>query len=192
MTNKKYPSAIQKWLLCIPVMQQSVLLSAIRGPDGFAKHHPVKGLLKFYRRCVLISAFESSAIDNPYDIGGGSFTGPSLELFFGNEWSYIKTKEGETFRPERWREAMFSIVSDFIHSRDEMTLHYYVHAMHAFQILGENHPNNEVADFWQGVYLRMVNALHLMPEPVEELNRRLSDNSKEWSLKADEAGSCSE
>lgn len=175
----KFPSAAQPWLNGIPVMQQSVLFSAIRGPDGFRKHHPVKALLRWYRRCVLISAFDGKTLDNPYDEGGGSFTGPSYD------W---KTTPGWV----DWQTAIKPHTDAFVHARDEMTLHYYAHAMHAFQILGAHHPVPHIRAFWHGVYLRMVNALHLTPEPVDELNRRLGDDKGEWSLKADEAGSCSE
>ena len=91
-------------------MQQTVLISAIRGPDGVAKGHRLKPLLRWYRRCIVLSAFDGRALTDPNEPGGGSFTGPL----------------GITLE---------TAVDDFIKSRDEMTLHYYGHAMHAFEII---------------------------------------------------------
>lgn len=76
----KPKSALQDWVMLLPIMQQSVLMSAIRGPDGIAKKHKCKPLIRWFRRCILLSAFEGIAIDNPYHPGGGSFTGPSCRL----------------------------------------------------------------------------------------------------------------
>jgi hypothetical protein len=74
-------SAVQAWVSQISIMQQSVLLSAIRGPDGVGKFHKCKPLIRWYRRCVLISAFDGCVIDHPFAPGGGSFTGPVYEGF---------------------------------------------------------------------------------------------------------------
>lgn len=60
-------------------MQQTVLLTSIRGPDGVAKYHKVKYLLRWLRRCVLLSAMDGKVLGNPYDSNGGSFTGPSFD-----------------------------------------------------------------------------------------------------------------
>lgn len=199
MLNKHYGSAVQPWLMGIPMMQQSVLFSAIRGPDGFRKHHEAKPLLKFFRRCILMSAFEGKALMNPYEPGGGSFTGPSLtahnaDAQFSYVHFYVLNRAGKFvgIPLNRWPEAMQGHVDGFVHSRDEQGLHYFAHALHAFEILGYKHPVPIIRQFWLSVYLRMVNALHLVPEPEVELDRRLCDNPDEWALKADEAGSCSE
>lgn len=185
----QYPSAAQPWLNNIPMMQQSVLFSAIRGPDGFAKSHPVKPLLRFYRRSILMSAFDNRAIDNPYDPGGGSFTGPSLKLFPADEdipfehFAVIIKGMYEYMPVDKWPEAMRTIVDGFLNARDEYHLHFYGHCMHAFQIIGVHHPDPIIKQFWRRVYERMVNALHLEPEPDSELNRRLGDKEDAWVLK---------
>jgi hypothetical protein len=162
----RYPSAAQEWLCTIPVMQQSVLFSGIRGMDGLPKRHDAKQLVRWYRRCVLISAFDGSAIVNPYAEGGGDFTGP-LTL------------------------SLYDAEDAFLRARDEMPLHYFSHMMHAFQILGEHHPDKDISAGWRRVYTRMVAALHLLPEPTYMLNDRLSDNIVEWKAREDCAGGCS-
>jgi hypothetical protein len=200
---KQYPSAAQAWLNTIPVMQQSVLFSGIRGMDGLPKLHPAKMLVRFYRRCVLISAFEGATITNPYDPGGGDFTGPSIVLhdvgqsvpFFTSSWHSEERardmKGVPAFGFDTWRGAMQLHVDAFIRARDEMPLHYFSHMMHAFQIIGANHPNEEIRNFWQAIYMRMAHALHLWPETAEQLNDRLGDTQAGWKAREDSAGSCS-
>lgn len=196
--TKTFPSAAQPWLNGISVMMQSVLFSAIRGPDGFRKHHPAKPLLKWYRRCVLISAFDGKTLDNPYEPGGGSFTGPSVYRHTDalEEGYFYTASPGYSFAPyylhTDWQRALQHHVDEFVHSRDEMTLHYYAHAMHAFGIIGYEHPDREIRQFWHEVYCRMCTALHLPSESQSEMRRRLGDDQEQWALLADEAGSCSE
>lgn len=190
-----YGSAAQAWLHSIPIMQQSVLFSAIRAPDGMAKDHPAKNVIRWYRRCVLISAFDGKVLDNPCDPGGGSFTGPSLSVSeFPDKPGVSVAYDSRNKRwvpVDKWYTAMGGISNAFLKARDEMTLHYYAHAMHAFQILGVSHPNERIREYWQNMYLRMVDALHLSPEPVEALQRRLGDSEPQWKEREDPAGSCS-
>ena len=58
------------------MMQQSILLTATRAPDGLRKTHPVKTLCRYLRRCYLLSAFDNCILEDPYDPRGGSFMGP--------------------------------------------------------------------------------------------------------------------
>lgn len=193
----KYPSAAQEWLTTIPVMQQSVLFSGIRGMDGLPKLHPAKMLVRFYRRCVLISAFEGATLTNPYDGGGGDFTGPSLKLWpadeaCGEPHFYMVERDGFVCLPEsQWTDAMQVHVDAFVRARDEMPLHYFSHMMHAFQILGAHHPDTKIALFWLNIYVRMCHALHLWPETAEQLDKRLGDTEAGWKAREDAAGSCS-
>lgn len=158
------PSVLQSWVVELSFMQQSVLLSAIRGPDGIRKKHPCKDLIRYYRRCLLISAFDKSAILNPYSEGGGSFTGPVENPLF---------------------------TDNFMQSRDELPFHYWTHFMHAAQIMGAYHNNENVRIFWSDIYARMVNCMHLNAESTEDMKKRLGGNRDDWLARCDEAGSCS-
>lgn len=157
-------SVLQAWVTNLPFMQQAVLLSAIRGPDGVAKGHQCKDLIRFYRRCVLISAFTGEAILDPFAEGGGSFTGPVISSDF---------------------------VDNFMKSRDELPFHYFTHFMHGSEIVAYKHSDKATREFWSGVYERMVNCLHLYPEKEGFMDRRLSDNEINWLERCDESGSCS-
>ena len=155
------------------MMQQTVLLTAIRGPDGIGKYGATKMLLRWFRRCVLLSAMDGKELISPMDPAGGSFTGPSV------------TVEGET----HWTVLMDRHVSDYLKQQDELPFHFQMHFMHAIEILGYQHPNKIVRAWWNGVYIRLVNALHLHPETREEMNERLGDTRAGWLKRADPATS---
>lgn len=171
--NKMKQPAQQDWVSELPIMQQSVLFAAIRNADGVAKKHKSKGLLRWYRRCILLSAFDGKALTNPNEPGGGSFTGT-----LSNDDNDIWTLE--------------QAADYFIDSRDEMTLHYFAHAMHAFEIVGYHHPDKEIAFFWSSLYVRMAHALHLYPELPDALNERLGDNEAGWKARNDPSTTCSD
>lgn len=158
------PSVLQPWVQELTYMQQSVLLSALRNADMVEKGHPSKDLIRWYRRCVLISAFDGAALLDPYSPGGGSYTGPIEDLGAAQD--------------------------AFLRARDGMSLHYYAHSMHAFQILGYKHPNQGVRDEWRRVYHRMAEALHLWAESEEQMDARLGDNPRGWQAREDSAGGC--
>ena len=69
-------SVMQEWVSELTFMQQSVLITAVRGPDNLPKEHISKTLLRWYRRCILYSAMEHKIMTDPYEPGGGSFCGP--------------------------------------------------------------------------------------------------------------------
>jgi hypothetical protein len=160
------PSVLNAWVADLTYMQQSVLLSLIRNEDGLPKFHPQKKLLKWYRRCVLLSAFDGRELRDPHEAGGGSFTGPIPNL----------------------QDAL----DEFIVSRDSMSLHYYAHAMHGFEILGYKHPDIEIQRFWRNAYYRMVEALHVWPETEEQMDSRLGDKMEGWVARNDPCGTCSD
>lgn len=161
----------QKWMHSLPMMQQTVLLTAIRGPDGIGKYGPVKMLLRWFRRCVLVSAMDGEVLTNPLDPRGGSFTGPSI------------SPEDST----HWTESMNKHVAEYLKQQDELPFHFQMHFMHAIEILGYEHPDPAIRFWWFRVYVRLVNAMHLHIETREELNDRLSDSRSGWLRRADPA-----
>ncbi len=164
------PAVTQKWTHRLPLMQQSVLLTAVRGPDGISKYNSVKLLLKWYRRCILVSAFDKKVLDHPGSEGGGSFTGPSLNK-----------------KEDNWQKWMDLIVDEYLRSVDALPSHFQTHFMHACEILGYKHPQEEIREWWYYVYLRLVHSLHLRPEPEEDMDKRLGDNRVEWLSYSDRA-----
>lgn len=163
----------QEWTHKLTCMQQTVLLTAIRGPDGVAKYHPVKYLLRWYRRCVLLGALDHNVFENPYDPRGGSFTGPS----YG----------GGTNLAHDWEPEMSKVVDGYVRSLDELPHHFQLHFLHAAEIVGYKHPDAKIRAWWNSVYKFLVDDMHLMPESEEQLDYRLGDSEKQWREKSSKA-----
>ena len=155
------------------MMQQSVLLAAIRGPDGSPKYGGgAKMLLRWFRRCVLLSAMDGRALTDPIESNGGSFTGPSL---------------GADDSLDSWEDRMQEHVNDYLRNVDALPHHYQMHFMHAAEIVGFKHPDSRIRFFWNRLYLRLVNDFHLHPETEAELDDRLGDTRSGWLKRADPA-----
>lgn len=165
---------MQPWTESIPFMQQTVLLGAIRAPDNSPKYSPTKMLLRWYRRCILLSAMDGEIITNPHDSRGGSFTGPTF--------SYVSNA-----RNPDWERALDSFLDDFFATTDSIPIHFFTHFMHAVEIIGYKHPDKRIRNWWHDFYIRMVHMLHLFPETEEQLDRRLGDNRETWLERADPA-----
>ena len=96
-------TVLQPWVATLTLMQQTVLLTAIRGPDGLPKYGPTKQLLRWYRRCILLSAMDQRVLTDPLQSGGGSFTGPSIDL------SVLQNKAADRSRAreDEWPPAFY-------------------------------------------------------------------------------------
>jgi hypothetical protein len=155
-------SVIQDWVADLSMMQQSVLISAVRGPDGLRKNHPTKVLCRWLRRSFLKHAFDGSTMLDPYEDRGGSFTGP------------CRTAEVNGIDHA-------SIL--YIESTDEIPCHFQFHLMHAAEIIGYKHPNETVRNWWFTFYTTIVNGMHLRIETEYEMDYRLGDSEKQWHEK---------
>lgn len=163
-------TVLQGWTESLPLMQQTVLLTAIRGPDGLPKYGCVKMLLRWFRRCVLLSALDRKCLTDPCDNNGGSFTGPSLPGI-----------------AKYWEDPMNEIVSEYLRTLDAVPHHFQLHFMHAIEILGYKHPDMRICAWWSSVYLRLVRDMHLHPESEQQLDERLGDERSGWLNHADPA-----
>jgi hypothetical protein len=156
------PCALQDWVQELTIMQQSVLMAALRGPDGIDKNHIAKKLLRWMRRCVLLSAFDKRVLDTPYEEGGGSFTGPSCAIGF------------------EWESLMHEALDNYMLATDMVPHHFQLHFLHAAEIIGYKHPHGRIANWWSAAYVRLCRDMHLYPEPLEAMDRRLGDNEPAW------------
>jgi hypothetical protein len=184
-------SVMQEWVQRLSFMQQSVLIAAIRGPDGLEAKHVSKLLIRWLRRCVLYSAFESkkagqpTAILNPYAEGGGSFTGPSCEIELTGP-SFMDPPSSETLQL-RWMRAMDEVVTKYMSILDGVPHHFQLHFLHAAEIVGYRHEDPDIGSWWIRTYARLVNDMHLKPETANEMDKRLGDFEADW--RAAEKGS---
>lgn len=180
------PMVLQAWVGEIPMMQQTVLLTAIRGPDGVSKYNACKMLLRWYRRCVLLSAMDKQVLLDPYSMNGGSFTGPSITAA-STQTALFGAAYPEVHDQFNWWPAMDQLVSAYLKDVDAIPHHFQMHLLHAIEILGYKHPRRHVGEWWQRVYIRLVHSLHLHPETEAELDRRLGDTREGWLERADVA-----
>jgi hypothetical protein len=162
----------------IPFMQQTVLMGIVRGPDSIPKYHAVKPILRWYRRCLLLSALDGSVLDNPYDPRGGSFTGPSITFPVDTD---------DLLTNPVWWNPMQRAFDAFMATMDEMPIHFWLHMMHAVEIMGVHHSDPDIARWWRYCYERMVHAMHVYPESPEQLNLRLGDTREGWIARSDPA-----
>lgn len=166
-------SVLQPWVQELTFMQQSVLIASVRGPDGIRKDHVAKLLLRWLRRCILMSAFEGKVLTNPYEGGGGSFTGPSCAPIDETQWH-------PTDCVTYWHNVMNDRVKEYLSCVDELPHHFQLHFMHAAEILGYKHPDLLIRGWWCTTYLSLVNDMHLLPEPDCVMNKRLGDYEADW------------
>lgn len=162
-------SVLQEWVTDLPMMQQTVLLTAVRGPDGLPKYHPTKYLLRWYRRCILLSALDGKVLTDPAETNGGSFTGPSVDSL------------------SLWPEQMDGRVTEYLRALDEVPHHFQLHLMHAVEIVGYKHPDERIREWWRHVYVRLVHDMHLWPEAEDQLDQRLGDSRDGWLARGDVA-----
>lgn len=165
-------SVTQKWTHELPMMQQSVLLTAIRGPDGIPKYGSIKMLLRWYRRCVLRSSFLGVVMTDPIKPDGGSFLGASLE-------------NSDSIDP--WTDRMLVHVNQYLRELDGVPHHFQLHFMHAIEIVGYKHPDSVIRHWWHTIYVRLAHDMHLHPESEAEMDARLGDSRQGWLNRADPA-----
>lgn len=208
-------SVLQPWVEDLSMMQQSVLLTAVRGPDALPKYHPSKFLLRWYRRCTLLSAMDGCVLADPVSENGGSFTGPSVvrtetynlhplssasgprvgfaavgSLRDRSSWAapghFSYGQPAPTSR-DTAMEAMNDWVEAYLRGLDEVPHHYQLHFMHAVEIVGYKHPDFDIGLWWNQLYVRLARDMHLHIEPEEELDERLGDSREAWLEYADPA-----
>lgn len=151
----------QDWTCKLPMSMQTVLAAAIRGPDGIRKDCMAKVIVRMLRRSLLKSARDRRALDL-VEPGGGEFMMP---LYIFGDGGFEK--------------SVRDVVTALLHEADELPHHFQAHLMHAAQIVGYLHPNDDqqgIDKRWAmlHVYERMVDALHLNPETVDEMLQRYS------------------
>lgn len=138
------------WMEKLTLQQQAVLMLALRGPDGFAKHHPCKPLLRFYRALLIKDAS----------------LGRMLE-----DGEYNSMMDMRPMTEARWEHML----REFAEVEDSLPLHFYTHLMHAAQILAYKHPRVSVRYMWGEFYAQCCAYLHLPQESEVEMDKRLND-----------------
>ena len=149
-------SVFHDWMLELPMQQQTVLVAAIRGPDGVGKFHACKPLVRAYRACIVKQAYTGIA----HVLGG-----PATDTFASLE---------DVEEATRWR----NITIAYINTVDEIPHHYHLHLMHGAQILGYRHPDNLINGRWRNFYFMCCDDMHVNYETKPAMNLRLNDGGR--------------
>lgn len=145
MNNKQ--SVLQDWVMELPLRFQGTLLTAVRGCDLEPKSWVKSGVA--YSPGRRITAFIRYCFMNPVD---------EREIDY-EEGAFFMSTPPKPFKP-----------SEFGH----LPLHWYSHVMHSLEIIGQYHPNYDIAREAWGLYVSMVMALHLNVESRQQLITRLT------------------
>ncbi len=152
-------SVVQDWLAenCTWKMQ-TVLLTSFRGCDGKHKHDHGKMFTRKMRDCILKNA--------------------DVTTTFMNQESedYDLTLPGAV-----------DALKVFFDDMDHYPVHWFMHLLHAAEIVGYKHPDEKIREYWITFYLMGLGELHVGHEPESDLDARLKDKREggEWNVKTD-------
>jgi len=82
------------------------------------------------------------------------------------------------FDAENWDHT----TADFLRGFDHYPLHWLLHFLHACEIVGYKHPDDEIRDAFSHLYGRLVKKFHLTPETEAELDARLNASERAFAL----------
>lgn len=148
-------SVLQDWVMELQLREQGTLLTGIRGCDLAPKHPPT---IDEAHGCSTgecsperhLSAFLRYCVLNPAD---------PREVDIPGAWF-------QSTPPMDWKPSALG----------HYPLHWYSHLMHCYEIVGYRHPEGVTAEMAFGVYARLVRNLHLNPETMGQMVRRLSED----------------
>ncbi len=108
-----------------------------------------------------------------------SFRGPDLSRPAAikklNRWVRTVTQNNADPSTDYMKKIVLPDIEDLKEEIGYCTMHYYTHFIHALEIIGYNHPDENVREIAKGYYLGLVDFAHLNPETKEQLNKRLED-----------------
>ncbi len=146
------------WMSYLSLQQQSVLVLALRGPDGVAKDHSCKPIQRAYRGSVILAARYGRMLE----------WGEKADSFMSLD---------ELADDLIWGTR----VATFFHEIDSLPHHFTAHLAHGAQILGYKHPDWRFQARWRGLYRGWCEDLHVCPEAEPEMDRRLGDwDCEDW------------
>lgn len=148
MLENNRVSVLQEWVMILPLREQGVLLTAVRGCDDEPKlwiskgvaDSPGRRLTAFIRWCFL-----NPADPREVDIPGAFFQSTPPTVFKPSEFGHL---------PQHW----------------------YAHVMHALEIIAYRHGSQAVRETAGYLYVEMVRNLHLNPETPQQCAERLSED----------------
>jgi hypothetical protein len=93
-------------------------------------------------------------------------------------------------------DQLMNSIKTFFEDLDHYPLHFVMHLAHSIEIIGYEHPDEKVREFWSSFYFDFCHTIHVAPESKETMEKRLRDGRsptehaekyklmKEWKEKA--------
>ena len=78
------------------------------------------------------------------------------------------------FMSKRIDESFDKSIDDFFRDTDTYPMHFLMHLIHAYEVVGYSHPDEQTRFWFYKFYSKACKAFHMNPETKEELNKRLS------------------
>jgi hypothetical protein len=142
-------SVLQDWVMKLPLRYQGTLLKAVRGCDVEPKQWTKTGVA--YSPGRRLTAFIRWCFMVPAD----------PREVDSEEGAFMMSTPPMPFK-----------ASEFGH----LPQHWYSHAMHALEIIGDSHADPDVRSVAGGLYRAMVHSMHLNPESDAQLQCRLTED----------------
>lgn len=83
-------------------------------------------------------------------------------------------KKAATFIQHVEPQELHSRFTAFRKNLDHYPHHYIAHVLHAIEIIGFLHPDENISMVWLGFYLTLCRGLHVRPETFEDMQERLN------------------
>lgn len=141
-------SVLQDWVMELPLREQGMLLTSVRGCDDEPKQWIARGVAESPGR--RITAYIRWCFMNPADPREVDIPG-----------AFFQSRPPDPFKP-----------SGFGH----LPQHWYSHVMHALEVISYRHPESSVRNIAFDLYEAMVHNMHLNVETVEQYANRLSED----------------
>lgn len=152
-------NVLQTWIgLHCTFRQQGVIILALRGPDGVPKEDAAKPIIRSFRGVVMNSGRHRGPMPLGMKMEGDPFMRTDLIV-------------------DRvlWEE----VCKAFYDSIDQYNIHFIQHLLHATAVIGFKHPLQVVRNGFSAFYYTGVDALHMNPETMEQVDRRLRDGRRD-------------
>lgn len=151
---KLYPveSVLQDWVHTLPFMQQALLLTGMRGPDGLPKYCSVKPIIKCLR---------------------GAVCKPAAKRLIGNEDSFMWI-DYEAFN------VSANVFFDDTDIYPMHFLMHLIHCAEVVGYKYERHDNSinvsplTIREYWKNFYYYSCEKFHMYPETEQQMDARLN------------------
>lgn len=154
--EEKQTSVLQPWVMRLPLRAQGALLTGIRGCD-LAPKNPV-------------------TIDEKYGCSTGEDTIERQLVAYLRYCTIVPADQREVDVPGAW----FKSSPPAKWKPSQLThypMHWYTHLMHCYEVVAYLRlPHDEHCDRALGIYMRMVEALHLVPERASDMVARFCED----------------